>query len=863
MFPAPEKTDGHPTTKSRREDSNMRGWLYGLFFLSGVSALIYELLWQRLLNLVFGVSTLAVSAVLAAFMGGLALGGWLFGRVADRTARPLRLYAWLEGGIAASALLVPAAFALATSVYTALYAWLQPGLWGGTCLRLVLALAVLLVPATLIGGTLPVMGRLAARRGQRLTVGFSLLYGVNTLGAVLGAALTGLVLLRFLGMRHTLWLAVGINLVVALAAGLRSRKIQEQKRAIEEEKLVELPSSPLPPFWRWTALACAALTGATGLGFEVAWTRILGVFTSNSAYTFALVLTVMLLGMGLGSLLQAAWSRRPGDGWKRLALVQWLLAGVTLASLPFFRTAPAWLDRWCDGTSTTAVFVGELALTASALFLPAVLMGRSFPLLAAPLAAGGRPFGAWLGRVYAVNTLGGVVGAFLVGFVFIPGLGIRNTVALLVVGNLVVGLLAWGHAARPARAWRWLGGVGMGLAAAAGWAWLPAGEFLKSEVREPRRLLYYREGNNGTVSVVQEPNGIRSILVDGQPVAGTVGTSVIDQKMLAHLPLLLHPQPQRALTVGFGSGGTSYSMTLYGIAVDCVEIERAVPAAARHFYSENQGVLGHPRFRLVVDDARSWLRVAPAAYDVIVTDCTNIQYKSNGDLYTVEYFRLMKDRLTARGVAAAWVPANGIDGTDLKTLLRSFREVFPHTSIWFMNTLATDFLIVVGTPGELTIDLDQWRERMSRPGVREDLAAVGLADPCRLAYTCLAGGADLDAYLGTGPLNTDDRPVLSYSTYGATFRATIASNLVDLLACGGDAARFVRSPGPAGTMLRHYAASTEAVLGHISYQTGRQSEALAHYLKGARLLDTDPAFRQLVVATYLSSRPGDRAALPR
>src|SRR5262249_37775225 len=154
---------------------------------------------------------------------------------------------------------------------------------------------------------------------------------------------------------------------------------------------------------------------------------------------------------------------------------------------------------------------------------------------------------------------------------------------------------------------------------------------------------------------------------------------VIDQKMLAHLPLLLHPRPRRALTVGFGSGGTSYSMTLHGIDVDCVEIERAVPAAAGHFTSENHGVLSHPRFHLIIDDARSWLRVAPVRYDAIVTDCTNIQYKSNGDLYTVDYFRLMKDRLTPQGVAAAWVPANGIEGADLKTLLRSFREVFPHT----------------------------------------------------------------------------------------------------------------------------------------------------------------------------------------
>jgi spermidine synthase len=834
----------------------MRGWLYTFFFLSGVSALIYELIWQRCLNLLFGVSTLAVSAVLAAFMGGLALGGLLFGRWADRTARPLRLYALLEGGIAAASLVVPCGFALLTPVYTSLYSWLQPGPWVSTYLRFGLALLILVLPATLIGGTVPVMGRLAARGGQGLRTSFSLLYGINTLGAVVGAALTGFVLLHYLGMRHTLLLAVGINLSVAVLAGLCSCRTTTTEE--EEEREAEpIAATSIPPLGKasrlhcWLVIVCAACTGASGLGFEVAWTRILGIFTSNSAYAFTLVLSVMLLGLAGGSLLQAWWSRKPGDAWGRLALCQGLMVAVSLGTVPFFRTGPAWLERLCDGTSTWAVFLGELALTASVLLLPAVLMGMSFPLLATPLVGESGLLGRWLGKVYAVNTLAGVVGAFLTGFVFIPCLGMRLTIEILVAGNLLVGVIAWICAARPRLIWRLPAGALGVLALVAFWSQISPGGFLKAPVREPRRLLYYREGNNGTVTVVQEQNQTRSIMVDGQPVAGTAATSVIDQKMLGHLPLLLHPEPRRALTVGFGSGGTSHSMTLHGIAVDCVEIERAVPAAAPLFASENHGVLAHPRFRLIVEDARSWLGVAPVHYDAIVTDCTNIQYKSNGDLYTVDYFQLMKDRLTTDGVAAAWVPANGIDREDLKTLLRSFRKVFPHTSVWFMNTLPTDFLIVVGTPAELQIDLDQLAQRMQAPGVREDLDAVGLADPCRLIYTFLATEDDLDRYLGKGPVNTDNLPVLSYSTYGASFRPTVAANLVDLLANRGDVSRYVCHRRERGVLLRHYAASNEALLGHIAYQTKDEPEALRHYLTGAKLLETDTAFRELVTESYL------------
>src|SRR5262249_34947212 len=291
-------------------------------------------------------------------------------------------------------------------------------------------------------------------------------------------------------------------------------------------------------------------------------------------------------------------------------------------------------------------------------------------------------------------------------------------------------------------------------------------------------------------------------------------------------------------------------MTLHGIDVDCVEIEAQVPAAAEFFRSENQGVLGHPRFHLILDDARSWLRVAPVRYDVIVTDCTNIQYRSNGDLYTVDYFRLCRDRLTAGGLAAAWVPANGIREADLRTVLRSFREVFPDTSVWFMNTLPSDFLIVVGTPGVPDIDLDRWRQRMQQPGVREDLAALGLADPCRLLYTFLAAEEDLTAYLGPGPVNTDDRPVLSYTTYGATFRRTIADNLVNLAACRKDVRRYVRHPASEELMLRHYTASNQAILGHVACWMGAEEGALTQYVQGAQLLPGDAAFRGLVGATY-------------
>jgi spermidine synthase len=818
-----------------------RACLYGLFFLSGVSSLIYEIAWQRLLTLVFGVTTLSVGAVLAAFLGGLALGSVVCGRLVDRTRHPLRLYACLEAGVAVLGLLVPPGFALLAAIYPVLHANLVAGPWGGTVLRFVLSLLVLAAPATLLGATLPVMGRLALSRRAGPEWGFSLLYGVNTLGGVVGAALAGLVLLRFLGMHQTLWIAAALNGAVAVvaAATSKARSIQDPEPMSASGALVgsDVISDPR------LILTSAALTGAVCTCLEVTWSRILGILTSNSAYGFTLLLTVLLTGLSLGGLLQAWWSRRSQDPWRRLAVCQWLLAAVTLGLAPYFRTTPEWLARWCASRSIEVIFLGELALTSAAVLVPSILMGMSLPLLVAAGPHRSKGFGRWLGRLYAANTLGCTIGPFVAGFIFIPWLGIHATLGICIVITIFVGLVAW---LQVARVGRWLTTGAIVASAIVAWVAMPSGAYLKSPVEEPRRLLYYREGDNAIVTVVEEPSGTRTIMVDGQPVAGTGGTSIVDQKMLAHLPLLLHPTPRRALTVGFGCGGTSYSMSLHGIDVDCVEIEACVPAAAEHFLSENHGVLRNPRYHLVLDDARSWLRAAPGSYDVIVTDCTNIQYRSNADLYTTDYFRLMRERLSSDGVAAAWVPANGIDGSDLKTLLRSFRAAFPHTSIWFMNTLPTDFLIVIGTPRPLRLDLPAWRQRMQLPEVYEDMAAVGMTDSHRLAFMLLTADEALTDYLGQGPLNTDDRPVLAYSTYGAGYRSTIAANLIELLACRVDPSRYINGPSDAASLLRHHAARNEMLLGHLAHWTGDEESALAHYVRASSLLPDDAALARFV-----------------
>jgi spermidine synthase len=808
-----------------------------LFFLSGFSALVNEILWQRHLYLILGVSTAATSAVLAAFMLGIAGGALIFGPIADRCARPLHIYGLIEGGVAFAALIVPRGFAAIEPLYRRAHTEWAAGLWGSMALDLCLAFIVLLIPTILIGGTLPVMGRITAAFHRPLSAAFGTAYAVNTLGGVLGAGTCGFFFIRYVGMEKTQWMSITGSVLAALVALAASRSTYGDKRAMHASR----PSSGVVltaghPH-RLLMSTLAALTGATTFGFEVIWNRILAVFTSSSAVTFALVLTIVLVGLAIGGLLAGRLGTGGADVWKRFSSCQYILAAISIASAWWLQDPPAWFDRACVSGSAVQLFGSELALAVCLVLVPASLMGIGLPLLATLERA--EQFGSRLGRLYATNTIACAFGAVITGFILIPALGIRPAIGILAAGILAAAMISRTRSASSRQPF-FINTILVGIIC---WTSLTNHPYQKASGSD---LLFYQEGDCATVSVRRDPIGRKWLLVDGQPVAGTGRTAQVDQKMLAHLPLLLHPAPHRALTVGLGSGGTSYAMTLHGIDVDCVEIERAVSAAATQFTSENHGVFASPCFHLILDDARSWLRLASVRYDAIVTDCTNIQYKSNSDLYTVDYFGLIKERLAPGGVAAAWVPADGIDEADLKTLIRSFAKVFPHTSIWFMNTLATDFLIVVGTPHELSINMTSLCLRMAAPPLKADLESIHLDDPWRLVNTLLVSGQQLRDYVGLGPVNTDDRPILSYSTYGASFRQTVARNLTGLLAHRTAAQTCLVDAFDAEVRLRHYAASNEAILGHIAHHLGDERAALAHYLRGAQLLSSDPSFKELV-----------------
>ncbi|MHC4063502.1 MAG: fused MFS/spermidine synthase, partial [Planctomycetota bacterium] len=740
--------------------------LYFCFFISGACALIYEVVWQRMLTLVFGLSTLSVAAVVSAFLAGLALGARLFGGWADRSAHPLRLYAGIELCIAAAGLASGHFIQPLMEVFRWFHGLVEPGWLDSNLIRFALALLAFGVPSVLIGATVPVMARLVAERARSVGVGFGRFYAVNTIGSVAGAAVAGFVLIRMIGVAGALHCAVMGNVAVAaivLLAGRLGRVHNESAgQAVRAADGVQVSSPSRAQF----ALVIAAVAGAVGLAYEIAWTRLLAIFTSNSVYVFTMVVTVYLAALALGAGIAARLMQwRRWDPLRVLTGVQValaLLGPIVLACVPLAGR----LDIADPHATTTRIFLLEYATAIALVFLPTVLIGMTLPLLVGMFSHSIAEAGRSVGKVYAWNATGTILGAALTGVLLIPLLGMHKTLLGLAGANFLIAASAAVLDRSAPPVWR-----GLTHCAAGGFVLLVAlmpstTRFYRPVDESTESVIYYAEGPSATVHVSEfsgDAGSHRTLFVDSKSVGGTYDEIVTDQKMLAHLPLLLHPAPKRALTVGFGTGGTSYSILLHRVGVDCVEIEPRVVDAYRFFESENRRMVGpdHDRleFHLVLDDARAWLHVAPYRYDVIVTDVTSIQYRGNGNLYTTDYFRLMKANLQPGGLGCAWIPISGITPEQLKILVRSFGVAYPHTSIWYMVNLPTDFVILVGTPEPLAIDLDDLATRMSRPLVKRDMGQIGMDNPYKIAACLLLAGDDVASYAGAGALHTDDRPV--------------------------------------------------------------------------------------------------------
>jgi spermidine synthase len=770
------------------------------FFLSGAAALTYEILWQRQMFLVFGASAPATTAILTAIFLGIAFGSRFAVPVLRRIRDPRKLYLVLELTMAGWGLLVPSVLAWADHVYVALarsFGEAHPFVAGT---RFVLAV-ISVLPATLaMGATIPVMIRCISSVSSS---GVAWAYGINILGSVLGCLLTGFVWIAWLGVHQTRLVAVALNLA---SAGLAATLLGTQTESAETDPSETEEAAALPLSGKRGLVGMYFSAGLVALGMEIVWLRFLGIINTNSTITFTLTLAIFLFGMGLGSLIVYPLLKRVCSARAIFSLANGAIAaGALLTFNMVYRAASINQDRInrlsrLGELQLHDVYLTEALVIAGLMFVPTLFMGMVYPAVCDCFEGTRRERDRWVGRIYFWGTLGSVVGILLVASVVIPWLGLHATLAALIGLSILICLLSipqdW-HSSLKLAALAGCVGLGSGAlslsidprpvlretrAEKRGGVWKEVS--LEEPPRELSDIVRVKSGTTATVYVKKNiHNEDHLVYVDDQLVASTNLEAKVDALMLAHLPLLLHPAPGHALTVGFGTGGTSFAMTRHGVETYCVEIEAEVPRSAYLMPDQNFNVLERPNFTLILNDARDHLHAGTRRYDVISTDVTNLQYKQNANLYTVEYFRLLREKLTPRGIACAWIPMAAIDTRELRILMRGFQEVFPHATLWYMNHTHTNFGILIGTPEPLTIDYRRLAAGFSNADVAENLKLVGMTEPLQLVHCLHLDEEGYREFCGDVPLHTDDQPILEFSSpmsfyrYEETFRDNLDATL--------------------------------------------------------------------------------------
>lgn len=724
-----------------------------LFFCSGACGLAYQVLWVRELSFVFGVTAYAASTVLAAFMSGLALGSWLAGPLLRGVRRPLAAFGVAELLIGASAFATPYALDVVTGVYRAAYAVAPDAFALQTLARFVCAFAVLLVPTALMGLTLPLVSAAPQVGADRVPARVSALYAVNTAGAVAGALVTGFVLIGRLGVSRTFLAAASLNAVVGAGALLLDRRSGAARAAREEGpvKTAAVTSDAPRPAIRPLVWSVMAISGFASLALEVAWFRVMTQALDATTYAFTITLAVVLVGIAGGGALAARWLRRDRDWVVRLALVQIATALAVLLGLgvlgwerPLGLAPPRALQR---------VIVMVL--------VPSLLFGVSFPLLLragipdhtrASLDRAVR--GALIGRLYGVNVLGAIAGSMLGGFVLIPWLGTRVAVIALAGCLFAAGvavLLRAGHGARVPR--RLAAG---GVAAFAGLAALVPDPYLAAmRRRAPAGAVevFRDEGVQTAVTVYDTPSQ-RTLNVGGLHQANDSAEMVQLHRRIGVLPMVLHPNPSSVLVVGLGGGATAGAVSQYPAAVHVVELSESVRRAAAFFAHATYDVLRQPNVRIRVDDGRNFLALSGERFDVITADIIQPIHAGAGHLYSREYFHLVRRALKPGGVALQWIGEREKRHYDL--IMRTFLDVFPDATAWLGGTL------LVGSDGPLRLDAGSFARKLQHPASRRVMRDAGLESFEALRGWYAAGAREMRAFVGEGPVLTDDLPLVEY-----------------------------------------------------------------------------------------------------
>ncbi|HEY6804714.1 MAG TPA: fused MFS/spermidine synthase [Pyrinomonadaceae bacterium] len=776
--------------------------LIGLCFIfSGATGLIYEVLWARMLGLVFGATTLAVSTVLAAFMGGLALGSALAGKLGSRIKRPLSSYGWLEIGIAVYAILVPFLFHWVDNLYAIVWQHFHPGFFAFSLWRFGLSCLLLLVPTTLMGATLPVLSAALLNSSGHDSSSVTRLYACNLAGAIIGTLAAGFILLPLLGIHTTILVAACINTIIGLTAVFADRRNTNQPsttatRTDDASPVIEKAQA----FWLVAALASGFVTIST----QVAWTRILSMVIGSSTYAFSIVVALFLVGLAggawiIGRMKQTTQLRTTMLKVEAITAVSLFLSLFVINIIPSLLVN---LGLRLQISSWFGLLMLQIMASALLVLLPALLMGMVMPLVLMWASNHKANAVALVGRSYAINTVGAIAGAFITGFILIPKTSTKLT---LIIASAVCLLMA-GYAYEPPAS---LGDVALRKAMSVGLTAalvvvllfiappmklgdLSIGAYdslirvlaqsrdgIKDDTKaggdDTHRLLMYQEGPTSTVSVRKDQDTI-SMAINGRTNASDSVFDMPTQVMLAQVPMLVAPKLGNGLVIGFATGVSVGAMLQSPIAsVTCVELEPATINGSHFFDHVNNQPLKDPRTSLVIDDARTYLRVTPNRYDVIVSEPSHPWVPGVANLFTREFFEMGRSRLSDEGVFVQWLQIYQLSTESLRSVLATYQSVFPHVMVFRVGGAGKGKdLILVGSNQPLS--LKYLTERLADPRIAKELARVNLnnEDDVRTWYVC--DETKLAPAVAGAMINTDDNMHIETTVPKEAFKPLMQSN---------------------------------------------------------------------------------------
>lgn len=749
-----------------------------LFICSGCAALIYEIVWFQLLQLTIGSSSVSLAMLLGAYMGGMCLGSAALPRIISPRHHPLRVYAWLELGIGIFGLLALLGLPYVGRLYLA---GATPGL-AGVVLRGVVSAVCLLPPTILMGASLP-----AVARGVETTpYGVSWLgyfYGGNIAGAVFGVLLAGFYLLRVHDIAAGTYVAVTINASAALIAFSLAKWLgRELKSDTATQVPTRRPPGAVPVY------IAIAFSGLSALGAQVIWTRLLSLMLGPTVYTFSIILAVFLTGLGAGSAFGSLIARQTKRPQVVLARSQIFLAiAIAWAAYTLSKSMPYWpVDPWM---STNAVFNFQIDIMRSmwTIFPATFFWGLSFPLALAAVASPGQDAGVLSGEIYAANTAGAIVGAIVFSMVLIPWIGTQNSQRILIALSAVAALILFIPRRRALRSGLAWGAISAALAVILIWGvseipWqaIAFGRRVASTLRAfqiypaasaavSTRVLYRGEGINTSIVIAESDAGQRSYYVNGKSQASNAPLDMRLQRMLGHLPALIHPNPRSVLTIGFGAGVTAGSFVVHpGIErmVIC-EIEPLVPPAATNYFGrENYNVLHDRRTEMVYDDARHYVLTTPRTFDIITSDPLDPWIKGTAALYTREFFEALNQHLNPGGMVSLFVQLYESDEPAVKSEVATFFSVFPNATVWSNNVGGGGYdLVLLGKKEMPVINVDELQERLNRPdhaAVAQSLRETEFRSAVELLATFIGRAADLQPWLSDAQINRDRNLRLQY-----------------------------------------------------------------------------------------------------